>query len=102
MQSPEKLAVQLTKYQQRNGWSHRDLLRLAHPKAEDAVRNGLYRFAVNGSSEGLEDATVLAFQKLRRSNEEGKLDGAATAKIVEEARLSMEMVPAELRYPEVY
>lgn len=99
VQPPEKLAVQLTKYQQRNGWSHRDLLRLAHPKAEDAVRNGLYRFAVTGSTEGLEDSTVLAFQKLRQCE---NLDGAATAKIVEEARLSMEMVPAELRYPEVY
>jgi 60 kDa SS-A/Ro ribonucleoprotein len=28
----EDLVLQLLKYQQRNGWSHRDLLRLAHPK----------------------------------------------------------------------
>lgn len=31
---PDALAYQLSKYQQRNGWSHRDLLRLAHPKVE--------------------------------------------------------------------
>jgi 60 kDa SS-A/Ro ribonucleoprotein len=31
---PRELAYQLSKYQQRNGWSHRDLLRLAHPKVE--------------------------------------------------------------------
>ncbi len=31
---PRALAYQLGKYQQRNGWSHRDLLRLAHPKVE--------------------------------------------------------------------
>ncbi len=31
---PASLAYQVVKYQQRNGWSHRDLLRLAHPKAE--------------------------------------------------------------------
>ena len=29
---PKDLAYQVTKYQQRDGWSHRDLLRLAHPK----------------------------------------------------------------------
>jgi 60 kDa SS-A/Ro ribonucleoprotein len=29
---PDKLAYQLVKYRQRNGWSHRDLLRLSHPK----------------------------------------------------------------------
>jgi 60 kDa SS-A/Ro ribonucleoprotein len=31
---PRDLAYQLAKYQQRNGWSHRDLLRLTHPKVE--------------------------------------------------------------------
>lgn len=29
--SAESLALQLVKYQQRDGWSHRDLLKLAHP-----------------------------------------------------------------------
>jgi 60 kDa SS-A/Ro ribonucleoprotein len=29
----ESLALQAIKYQQRDGWSHRDLLRLSHPKA---------------------------------------------------------------------
>lgn len=32
--NPEKLAYQLLKYQSRNGWSHRDVLRLAHPITE--------------------------------------------------------------------
>lgn len=31
--SPQSLAMQVTKYQQRNGWSHRDVLRKAHPQA---------------------------------------------------------------------
>ena len=30
---PMTLALQVTKYQQRNGWSHRDVLRKAHPQA---------------------------------------------------------------------
>lgn len=31
------LAYQLVKYRQRNGWTHRDLLRLSHPKAEGNI-----------------------------------------------------------------
>ncbi len=32
VQSPKALAMQVTKYRQRNGWSHRDVLRKAHPQ----------------------------------------------------------------------
>src|SRR5205814_7491571 len=31
--TPNELAYQMLKYQARDGWSHRDALRLAHPKA---------------------------------------------------------------------
>ena len=32
-QTPQSLAYQVTKYKQRGGWSHQDVLRLAHPKS---------------------------------------------------------------------
>lgn len=41
------LAHQVTKYQQRNGWSHRDLLRLSHPKASGNL-NDVLHWAVKG------------------------------------------------------
>jgi 60 kDa SS-A/Ro ribonucleoprotein len=44
----DRLALQLVKYKQRDGWSHRDLLRLSHPKTEDAERNKLFNYAVKG------------------------------------------------------
>ena len=44
-QPVEKLANQLIKYQQRDGWSNRDLLRLSHPKTADAARDSLYAWA---------------------------------------------------------
>jgi 60 kDa SS-A/Ro ribonucleoprotein len=34
-QTPDRLAYQVIKYRQRNGWTHRDLFRLAHPKGID-------------------------------------------------------------------
>ncbi|MBS2006577.1 MAG: TROVE domain-containing protein [Cyanobacteria bacterium SZAS TMP-1] len=94
----EKLAVQLTKYRERNGWTHRDLLRLAHPKTEDAAKNALFGFAVKNSIEGVDDATVQAFYRLQNE----KLEDEQVAQIVADARLSIEMVPTELRSAKVY
>jgi 60 kDa SS-A/Ro ribonucleoprotein len=44
----ERLAYQVVKYQQRDGWSHRDALRLAHPKTDDAQRNAVYHWVTQG------------------------------------------------------
>ena len=38
----DDVAYQAVKYQQREGWSHRDLLRLAHPSTDDAARKQLF------------------------------------------------------------
>jgi 60 kDa SS-A/Ro ribonucleoprotein len=40
------LAFQMTKYQNRNGYTQRDVLRLAKPKTIESDRNLLYRYAV--------------------------------------------------------
>ncbi|MFO0589143.1 MAG: TROVE domain-containing protein [Polyangiaceae bacterium] len=44
----ERVAYQALKYRERDGWSHRDLLRLAHPKAKTPQHDALYRFIVGG------------------------------------------------------
>jgi len=46
--SPRTVAYQITKYQQRNGWSHRDVLRLCKPKPlpGDMVMDGVFAYAV--------------------------------------------------------
>ncbi|HEY7036301.1 MAG TPA: TROVE domain-containing protein, partial [Thermomicrobiales bacterium] len=46
--SLDELAYQTLKYRQRDGWTHADLLRLAHPKTDDAGRNALYKWIVDG------------------------------------------------------
>lgn len=38
------LAYQVTKYQQRDGWSHRDVLRQVHPKPADAEVNNVFKY----------------------------------------------------------
>ncbi|MBI1256221.1 MAG: TROVE domain-containing protein [Chloroflexi bacterium] len=41
---PRDLAYQVVKYRQRNGWSHTDLLRLAHPSPTDETRGAIYQW----------------------------------------------------------
>jgi 60 kDa SS-A/Ro ribonucleoprotein len=45
----DDLAHQAVKYQQRDGWSHSDLLRLAHPKAPSPQHDAVFRWMLNGA-----------------------------------------------------
>jgi len=47
--NPEQLALQAIKYRQRDGWSHRDLLRLAHPKARGPEASALFDWITHGT-----------------------------------------------------
>src|SRR6266699_2384524 len=43
------LAHQAVKYQQRDGWSHADLIRLAHPKAPSPKHDAVFRWMLAGT-----------------------------------------------------
>lgn len=45
----ESLARHLVKYQSRNGWSNRDVLRLAHPKPLSEVQDSLFKWVTSGT-----------------------------------------------------
>jgi len=44
----DRLANQAIKYQSRDGWSHRDMLRLGHPKTDEAERDAILRWMTGG------------------------------------------------------
>jgi 60 kDa SS-A/Ro ribonucleoprotein len=46
----DDLAYQVVKYRQRDGWTHRDLLRLSHPKPAHASWQALYRWITQGEA----------------------------------------------------
>jgi 60 kDa SS-A/Ro ribonucleoprotein len=55
-QEADKLAYQVVKYQQRDNWSHGDLLRLAHPKAPSPEHAAVFRWSLSGrGSASLQD-----------------------------------------------
>jgi len=53
----DDLALQAVKYQQRDGWSHGDLLRLAHPKAPSPLHDAVFRWMLPGA-DSLGERTV--------------------------------------------
>ncbi|SOD02524.1 SS-A/Ro ribonucleoprotein [bacterium JGI 053] len=94
---PRELAYQLLKYPQRDGWSHRDALRLAHPRPESDERRALLRRAVTGE---LGEAPDTEAVRLVRAGAELHADAstapARAAALVREHRITREMVPTPL------
>ena len=107
---PAELAYQVLKYQQRNGWSHRDLLRLSH--ARSPKQNAVLRWA---SSHDLADREVgmgaarrkygavapeelppilAAYDALRGNEKASETEWCAA---IAEHGLTHEMVPSELK-----
>ena len=52
-----RLGYLVTKYAQRDGWTHRDLFRLVHPQAPSADHQAVYRWVIAGSA-GMNARTV--------------------------------------------
>lgn len=60
-----KLAYQVVKYRQREGWTHTDTLRLAHPKPENDVKGAIYQWVTRRDEAGwAQDITVPADEAL--------------------------------------
>ena len=99
----DQLAYQLVKYQQREGWGHRDLLRLAHPRAHGSVPgtgmpaerqfhfNNLLKWVVKGPTEGTDYPNIVcAFEEAKTAPKERVID------LILKDGLTREMVPTTL------
>ena len=94
-----EVGYQVLKYPSRDGWAHRDALRLAHPKAPTVAHDLVFRYATKGwegvvTLEGVDDMeiveTIEAVQSLRHQS-----PGLAAQTIARHG-LTREMVPTEL------
>lgn len=92
----EKLSLQAVKYAQREGWSLRDLLRLAHPETKEAARVALIDWIAHPDKP---EAIATARASLRLVDGKYKADEAADSKAVAEVirqySLPREAVPTE-------
>ncbi len=83
----EDVAYQIAKYSQREGWSHRDLLRLAHPQTEDPARRALFDWTCGRPVPSDLLPPVVNGVALARE------DSADYSSLVREYPLSWEMLP---------
>ncbi len=93
----EKLAYHAIKYQSRNGWSHRDLLRLCHIRPPDEERGSVFRYMVKGwdgelPPEAPADARrqLWAFEKAKRA-----AAPAETVRLIRDFNLPREAILSE-------
>ncbi len=82
----DDLAHQAVKYQQRDGWSHGDLLRLAHPKAPSTLHDAVFRWMVAGADSSGEREVK---RKVRGEDRVAKYDAVgAPPKLIEAFELA--------------
>lgn len=91
-QDPNKVAYQAVKYRQRGGWTHGDLLRLAHP-AGTPEHAQLYRWILGKDSSGTPEI-IEGYNKVQQaalSNELSLIPG-----LIQTYRLPWEALPDEV------
>ncbi|MBS1724893.1 MAG: TROVE domain-containing protein [Armatimonadetes bacterium] len=101
---PDELTSQALRYQHRGGWTHRDLLRLSHPKPPTEAHRVLFKWIVDGQLDG-PNAKIEAVQRLHTLCEKGDLTASSleAASLIRSQKLTRECVPAELlTLPEVW
>lgn len=107
-QSVEKLAVQAFKYKSRDGVSHRDVLRLAHPSTDDPVRARILGYMAKGvlpteDSQRSPYDTVSPLQKIAAAEELLHITGTDKASVaravllIRTMDLPHEVVPPALK-----
>lgn len=87
----ERLAYQVIKYRQRNGWAHRDVLRQAHPNAS-GVYDDLFHWLTQGETrESLMELPVVRGYLAAQTAE----SAGEVATLVKEYKLPREAVPTD-------
>jgi 60 kDa SS-A/Ro ribonucleoprotein len=114
----DKLAYDVCKYRQRDGWAHRDILRLAHPEPQDSAQASVLRWVtahdntgdrvVSRAKDGSRTKTyagvgatpdiLVGFDKAQKSE-----SASETAKLISDYGLTHEMIlPDHKNSPEVW
>jgi 60 kDa SS-A/Ro ribonucleoprotein len=86
----DRLALQMVKYRQRGGWTHRDLLRLAHPVTDEPVRKDLFDWACHDTIGEALPKLVTAYLSVQTAPNADEI-----AALILEHDLPREAVPTE-------
>jgi 60 kDa SS-A/Ro ribonucleoprotein len=99
----EKLAYQLVKYQSRDGWSHRDILRLAHPYPATPKHDALFRWVVgwdkpkaDGHKRAKTRASLPELIEAVEAIRKAEASPKEAIKLIRDYNLPREVVPTQL------
>jgi 60 kDa SS-A/Ro ribonucleoprotein len=99
---PKSLAYQVIKYRQRNGWTHRDVLRIAHPARKVTSGNpvignltdehqNIFRWIAGGEYNASEESDLIsAFESVQKAS-----DKKVVVENILKYRLPREAIPTE-------
>lgn len=85
------LGYQVVKYRQRDGWTHRDLLRLAHPDTDDVFRANVFNWIVGKESNWSSLPRIIEGYRMAHDAKSAKV----TANLVSEYGLPHEALKTE-------
>lgn len=89
--SPGQLGYQITKYRQRNGMTHRDVLRLSHPATKHEELNNVFKYIV-----GKPTSEAVGMPEIIRGYQNAQdLEGKELAAHIRQFKLTWEMVDTE-------
>lgn len=94
-----ELAYHVTKYQNREGMTHRDALRLSHPKTDDSVKNSIFNYVVKGN---VPEGNDKSLQYLKAVNNVSNLSNNNLVSHIKEYKLPLEVIPTIQHTKEVY
>jgi len=84
----DKAAFQVTKYRQRDGWTHRDLFRVSHPETQDPAFQALGNFILKNEVSNLTPKIVKGYVL-------AQAPGADLPALIATYGLTWEMLPTE-------
>jgi 60 kDa SS-A/Ro ribonucleoprotein len=102
--TPDSLAYQAVKYRQRNGWTHRDVLRLAHPTPVDNAQDDVLEWIVSTSMPSDRKTNLpKVIRGFERAHQVKTKTGDYAARLIEEYGLPWEALPdSVINTPEVW
>lgn len=89
----DQIAYQMVKYRQRNGWTHKDVIKLSHPSVQEHTMNSLFSYAI-GKTTDPEFSLINAFESAQKCVEKSQI--TELVELIETHDLTWEMVPTKM------
>jgi 60 kDa SS-A/Ro ribonucleoprotein len=92
LKTPDDLAFQAVKYQQRDGWGNSDLLRLSHPIPNNELTKNVYKYIVDTEIVNPVPEIITGFNKAMVATSEDEI-----IELIKEYKLTQEMIPTQFK-----